>query len=165
MPRSSVATLEKLALLKMAFCKAPVFRRISLRSRSVMTSNVPFRAFAPSLCSRSLRSPRPGAFSKWSVITDGRMSPLRYRCETRPEHHRLVNCRKPSSFSIASAHVPFSIGSNPQTRWIPQGNSSVNVAPQPVPSLWTCNAPPNSLAASAPLCRPKPCPVLRVVKP
>ena len=36
------------------------------------------------------------------------------------------------------------------------GNSKTNLAPAPGPSLWTVRAPPSSLAASAPLCRPKP---------
>src|ERR1017187_3868321 len=40
-PFSSVAILEKLALLKIAFCKAPVFSRASSRRTSVMTSTVP----------------------------------------------------------------------------------------------------------------------------
>ncbi len=38
-------------------------------------------------------------------------------------------------------------------------------APWPTPSLWTKRAPPSSLAAMAPLCRPKPWPSLRVVNP
>src|SRR5438105_10702942 len=37
-PLSSVAILEKLALLKMAFCKAPAFSRTSLRRTSVTIS-------------------------------------------------------------------------------------------------------------------------------
>src|ERR1017187_2460839 len=40
-PFSSVAILEKLALLKIAFCKAPVLSRASSRRTSVMTSTVP----------------------------------------------------------------------------------------------------------------------------
>ena len=40
-PFSSVAILEKLALLKIAFCKAPVFRRASLRRTSATTSTAP----------------------------------------------------------------------------------------------------------------------------
>src|SRR5450759_293530 len=40
-PFSSVAILEKLALLRIAFCKAPVFSTASLRRTSVMTSTVP----------------------------------------------------------------------------------------------------------------------------
>src|ERR1035437_3009115 len=40
-PFSSVAILEKLALLKIAFCKAPVFSRASSRRTSVMTSTLP----------------------------------------------------------------------------------------------------------------------------
>src|ERR1017187_2552899 len=40
-PFSSVAILEKLALLKIAFCKAPVFSRASSRRTSVMTSTMP----------------------------------------------------------------------------------------------------------------------------
>jgi hypothetical protein len=39
-PFSSVAMLEKLALLKIAFCKAPVLRRASCPRISVTTSNV-----------------------------------------------------------------------------------------------------------------------------
>ncbi len=39
-PFSSVAMLEKLALLKMAFCKAPVLSTAALRRTSVMTSGV-----------------------------------------------------------------------------------------------------------------------------
>src|ERR1022692_1707022 len=46
-----------------------------------------------------------------------------------------------------------------------RGNVRMNVAPMPVPSLCTVNAPPISLAASAPLCRPNPCPSFLVVKP
>ena len=37
-PFASVAMLEKLALLKIAFCKAPVFSRASSRRTSVSTS-------------------------------------------------------------------------------------------------------------------------------
>src|ERR1039458_6494465 len=40
-PFSSVAILEKLALLKIAFCRAPVFSRASSRRTSVMTSTKP----------------------------------------------------------------------------------------------------------------------------
>src|SRR5205807_3378290 len=40
-PRSSVAVLEKLALLKIAACKAPALNRTSWRRTSVMTSAVP----------------------------------------------------------------------------------------------------------------------------
>src|SRR5208282_3633218 len=40
-PFSSVAMLEKLALLKIAFCKAPVFSRASLRRTSVATLSLP----------------------------------------------------------------------------------------------------------------------------
>src|SRR5512140_3023475 len=40
-PFSSVAILEKLALLKIAFCKAPVLSRASSRRTSVTTSTVP----------------------------------------------------------------------------------------------------------------------------
>src|ERR1700688_1908999 len=36
MPFSSVAIIEKLALLKIAFCRAPVFNRASWRRTSVM---------------------------------------------------------------------------------------------------------------------------------
>src|ERR1700726_1740438 len=36
MPFSSVAIIEKLALLKIAFCRAPVFSRASCRRTSVM---------------------------------------------------------------------------------------------------------------------------------
>src|SRR4051794_19054690 len=39
-PFSSVAMLEKLALLKIAFCKAPVLSRASSRRPSVITSTV-----------------------------------------------------------------------------------------------------------------------------
>src|ERR1035438_5468126 len=39
-PFSSVAILEKLALLKIASCKAPVFSRASSRRTSVITSAV-----------------------------------------------------------------------------------------------------------------------------
>ena len=46
-----------------------------------------------------------------------------------------------------------------------KGRSRVNMAPWPSPSLWTLNEPPNCCAASAALCNPKPCPLLRVVKP
>src|SRR5258708_3757566 len=45
------------------------------------------------------------------------------------------------------------------------GRVRVNVAPWFAPSLWTERAPPNSLAARAPLCKPKPWPLRRVVKP
>src|ERR1700693_5276147 len=40
MPFSSVAIIEKLALLKIAFCRAPVFSRVSWRRTSVMPSGV-----------------------------------------------------------------------------------------------------------------------------
>src|SRR3954462_7852507 len=40
-PFASVAILEKLALLKIAFCKAPAVSRASCRRPSVMTSAVP----------------------------------------------------------------------------------------------------------------------------
>src|SRR4051812_9422537 len=40
-PRSSVAMLEKLALLKIAACKAPALNRTSWRRTSVLTSIVP----------------------------------------------------------------------------------------------------------------------------
>jgi hypothetical protein len=40
-PFSSVAMLEKLALLKIAFCRAPVLSRASLRRTSVTTSGLP----------------------------------------------------------------------------------------------------------------------------
>src|ERR1035437_1263937 len=40
-PFSSVAILEKLALLKIALCKAPVFSNASSRRTSVMTSTMP----------------------------------------------------------------------------------------------------------------------------
>src|SRR5450759_463454 len=40
-PFSSVAILEKLALLKIAFCKAPVLSSASSRRTSVTTSTVP----------------------------------------------------------------------------------------------------------------------------
>src|ERR1019366_2872971 len=43
-PFSSVAILEKLALLKIAFCKAPAFSRASLRWTSMTTSSVPAAA-------------------------------------------------------------------------------------------------------------------------
>jgi hypothetical protein len=45
------------------------------------------------------------------------------------------------------------------------GKETVNSAPSPAPALRTVKVPPSSLAARAPLCRPKPCPSLRVVKP
>src|ERR1039457_528186 len=45
------------------------------------------------------------------------------------------------------------------------GISRVKAAPLPGPSLCTLSEPPSSRAASAPLCRPKPWPSLRVVKP
>ena len=45
------------------------------------------------------------------------------------------------------------------------GNSSVKVAPFPTPSLCARKVPPISWAASALLCSPKPCPLLRVVNP
>ena len=45
------------------------------------------------------------------------------------------------------------------------GSSRMKVAPWPVPALCTVSVPPRSLAASAPLCRPKPWPSLRVVNP
>src|SRR5450830_234789 len=45
------------------------------------------------------------------------------------------------------------------------GISRVKIAPCPAPSLCTVKLPPISCAASAQLCRPKPCPFLRVVKP
>src|SRR3979490_248881 len=40
MPFSSVAIIEKLALLKIAFCRAPVFSRVSWRRASVVPSGV-----------------------------------------------------------------------------------------------------------------------------
>src|ERR1035437_5658434 len=40
-PFSSVAMLEKLALLKIAFCSAPVLSRAASRRTSVTTSTVP----------------------------------------------------------------------------------------------------------------------------
>src|SRR5450759_464802 len=40
-PFASVAMLEKLALLKIAFCKAPVLSKASCRRTSVMPSAVP----------------------------------------------------------------------------------------------------------------------------
>src|SRR5271157_2681069 len=43
-PLSSVAMLEKLALLKIAFCKAPAFSRTSLRRTSVTTFSLPTAA-------------------------------------------------------------------------------------------------------------------------
>src|SRR5580704_3068020 len=43
-PFSSVAMLEKLALLKIAFCKAPAFIRASLRRASVTTFSLPAAA-------------------------------------------------------------------------------------------------------------------------
>lgn len=46
-----------------------------------------------------------------------------------------------------------------------RGSSSVNVAPWPGPSLCARSEPPSSPATRAPLCRPKPWPFLRVVKP
>ena len=45
------------------------------------------------------------------------------------------------------------------------GRSRMNAAPRPGPSLSARSVPPSSCAASAPLCRPKPCPEWRVVKP
>ncbi len=39
-----------------------------------------------------------------------------------------------------------------------QGSSRMNMAPRPGPSLVTRSEPPSSWAASAPLCKPKPCP-------
>src|SRR5258707_10379212 len=45
------------------------------------------------------------------------------------------------------------------------GNSRVNSAPWPRPALWAVRRPPISLAALAPLWRPKPCPSFLVVKP
>src|SRR4030095_12186446 len=48
-PLSSVAILEKLALLRIAFCKAPVFSKTSLRRTSVMTSTVPAARHSASL--------------------------------------------------------------------------------------------------------------------
>src|ERR1700730_10245036 len=43
-PLSSVAMLEKLALLKIAFCKAPAFSRTSLRPTSVTLLSLPTAA-------------------------------------------------------------------------------------------------------------------------
>src|ERR1039458_3674665 len=45
------------------------------------------------------------------------------------------------------------------------GNSRVNSAPLPGPSLWAVRVPPISFAALAPLWRPKPWPSFLVVKP
>src|SRR5947207_2985566 len=45
------------------------------------------------------------------------------------------------------------------------GSSNVKDAPVPGPSLKAAREPPISLAASAPLCRPNPCPSRLVVKP
>src|SRR5436190_9050990 len=45
------------------------------------------------------------------------------------------------------------------------GSSRVKVAPWPMPALATVMAPPIERAAIAPLCRPKPWPPSRVVKP
>src|SRR5580704_1324547 len=44
MPFSSVAIIEKLALLKIAFCRAPVFSRASCRRTSVMPLGGPLPA-------------------------------------------------------------------------------------------------------------------------
>src|ERR1700675_79280 len=46
MPFSSVAMIEKLALLKIAFCRAPVFSRASWRRTSVLPLGARLPAFA-----------------------------------------------------------------------------------------------------------------------
>jgi hypothetical protein len=58
---------------------------------------------------------------------------------------------------LALIHTNTSTGVN--------GSSKVNVAPRPVPSLCARSVPPNSLAAIAELCRPKPWPSFLVVNP
>ena len=45
------------------------------------------------------------------------------------------------------------------------GNSNVNIAPCPAPSLWTVKLPPISSAIKALLCNPKPWPSCLVVNP
>src|SRR5471030_1398386 len=69
----------------------------------------------------------------------------------------LVNCGHVVDQQDASVH-----------RWISgasMGMSRVKVAPCPEPSLCAVRLPPISCAASTQLCRPKPCPLLRVVNP
>src|SRR4051812_6463490 len=63
-PRSSVAMLEKLALLKIAACKAPALNRTSCRRTSVLTSIVPASplGMASSFIIRSYGSGLPEAF-------------------------------------------------------------------------------------------------------
>lgn len=74
--------------------------------------------------------------------------------------HAMGEARKQPEGRVSEVHAATASRATGFT-----GRSRTNVAPRPSPSLCAMSVPPSSRAAKAPLCRPKPCPFFRVVKP
>src|ERR1035437_1601555 len=103
-PFSSVAILEKLALLKVAFCRAPVFSRASSRRTSVITSTAP----AASSGRAVIASPLAIWLSFPNVVLPttpaaGSMRRARHRS---PPQTRGVAPSRGTNLTVAALHYP-----------------------------------------------------------